>query len=459
MPRASIDYAQYRVKAFLDANIILEGKPLAELPWQEVDVEGPILALVTPTAIKEIDSKKRDGRIGKIAREFNRTISPAAIGGTPVVIREAQPRVELALAMVSPIAWEQFDTLDPEDGDSRIVAEVLHAKAIDRNDKLIVSHDIKPLAFAALHELRTLHVSDSWLRQPEPSPADKENQRLKQRLAEYQATEPAFEIFIEIKAEGPVPVFCIEDLTDDEQREIHRKILQLNPRKNQSRGGDALFRGFEPFDHSYDERYEAYEKRLSTFMARYAQELEALFNQVEFSVTVVNVGRMQAENLLIEASISNGWLHDRFAAVSPRGPRPPKLRSMAFPRIPSLQTVMPPLVGRHEFDFNEEPDCGSTFAVTCQDFRHGQEWCFDGVVGLDARAGGSATIAASVTASNFRGIAKAQVSVEKAVRSVHISEVIDLDTMRVTTPLPMSHLIDSKKYDAIDWRHANDDDD
>jgi hypothetical protein len=44
--RAQIRYDDYIAKAFLDANIILECRPLAELPWQEINADGPILALM-----------------------------------------------------------------------------------------------------------------------------------------------------------------------------------------------------------------------------------------------------------------------------------------------------------------------------------------------------------------------------------------------------------------------------
>ena len=49
MPRAEIKYDDFKVKAFLDANIILECRPLTELPWREIDAEGPIIVLITPT--------------------------------------------------------------------------------------------------------------------------------------------------------------------------------------------------------------------------------------------------------------------------------------------------------------------------------------------------------------------------------------------------------------------------
>ena len=170
MPRTKIAYDEYKVKAFLDTNIILEGRALAELPWEEIHALGPIIALITPTAIKEVDSKKQDGRIGRRAREFNKLIAPVAAGGPPIVIHESGPRVELALSYSVRIPWNLHDDLDPDDGDSRIVAEMLHAREITDAGKLLISQDIKPIALAANYDLETKHVSEKWLRQMEPAP-------------------------------------------------------------------------------------------------------------------------------------------------------------------------------------------------------------------------------------------------------------------------------------------------
>jgi len=112
-----------KVTVFLDSNLVLQGKPLDELPWEQIDQEGPIEILVVPKVASEIDSKKQDGRLTVIARTFNRMIAPLALGTlAEVVIRAASPRVVLSLAYPSPINWEDYQSLEPGDSDSRVVA-------------------------------------------------------------------------------------------------------------------------------------------------------------------------------------------------------------------------------------------------------------------------------------------------------------------------------------------------
>lgn len=454
MPRTKIRYDDYKVKAFLDTNIILEGRPLAELPWEEIDAEGPIIALLTPTAIKEVDSKKQDGRIGKRAREFNKLIAPVAAGGPPIVIRESGPRVELALAYAVRIPWDQHDDLDPDDGDSCIVAEALHASDISPAGKLLVSQDIKPISFAANYDLETVHVAENWLRQMEPGPADKEVQRLKSKLAEYEANEPQFDIMVEMSDGEPVVVVRIHDLAEGERSSLERKILNDNPSQNQARGAYS-FSVLGDYDDTYDDRYDAYRKRVPIYVGTYEQRLERMFNQARIKLKISNTGKVQAENLLVEVNVSSGWLHDRYVWVSPGGPAVPKPRHDRLAYISSLVrdiSTMPDRVGRHEVAFKDAPRWRSWFSATCQDFRHGQEWSFEGVVGFDARAP-DAKIIVTVTASNYRGKAQKVKQIERKLGSVHISKLINVETLRFAAQTPIDEVIRRKDCrDAIDWK-------
>jgi transposase len=54
----------------MDSMVALEAKPLASLPWQEIDSAGPIPVLIVPQVMKEIDKRKRDGGLGKRARSW-----------------------------------------------------------------------------------------------------------------------------------------------------------------------------------------------------------------------------------------------------------------------------------------------------------------------------------------------------------------------------------------------------
>ena len=187
-------------------------------------------------------------------------------------------------------------------------------------------------------------------------------------------------------------------------------------------------------------------------MKNYAQRMERLFNQARFRVDVANAGKMQAEHLLIEVSVSSGWLHDRYVVVSPSGPSAP------IPRDPLLDNlrgftppIVPPRIGRHDFTFKNKPGWRSSFSVTCEDFRRGVDWTFEGILGIDPRETES-TITVTVTASNLRGNVQESKRIERKQELVHVSKLIDLDALKITVSTPIDETVRSKDYEEIDWK-------
>lgn len=53
---------------FLEDNVVLEGKLLDELAWEDIERHGPILILVTPWFLGKVINKKRSGWIALLLR-------------------------------------------------------------------------------------------------------------------------------------------------------------------------------------------------------------------------------------------------------------------------------------------------------------------------------------------------------------------------------------------------------
>lgn len=62
-----LNISAYDRALIIDTQVVLETKPLDQLPWGEFG-QGPILLLVCRQAQSEIDAKKNDGRLGTRAR-------------------------------------------------------------------------------------------------------------------------------------------------------------------------------------------------------------------------------------------------------------------------------------------------------------------------------------------------------------------------------------------------------
>ena len=49
----AVDYSEFKFVVVIDANIALEGPPLPDLPWAEIDPVRPILVVCFPTTLRE----------------------------------------------------------------------------------------------------------------------------------------------------------------------------------------------------------------------------------------------------------------------------------------------------------------------------------------------------------------------------------------------------------------------
>jgi hypothetical protein len=226
MTPSALNSAAYSKILFIDSMVALEAMPLPMLPWSEIDPVGPILLLVVPQVNAEIDKRKRDGRLGKRAREFNRLIGPAAESAAPTRLSEGPPAVDIAIAVCDRVDWVALDDLDPELGDARVVAQVLHARGVPLERKLLFSHDINPIAMASRHGLKARKMPNHWLLGPEASPIEKEVNKLKARVKQLESTEPELETEIVFDIELPLQLFLVHPLSEEKQGELVRRILK-----------------------------------------------------------------------------------------------------------------------------------------------------------------------------------------------------------------------------------------
>jgi len=328
MRTAGIDFDVYSTILFMDSMVALEAKPLELLPWHEIDDTGPILVLVVPQVNKEIDKRKRDGRLGQRARAFNRLIAPAAESASTARIYEGQLVVDIALAVCDRIDWGVLDYLDPEDGDARVVAEILHSRGIPPGRKLLFSHDINPIAMAVRHGLKCRKMPDHWLLEPEPSPYEKEITKLKARLKQLESTAPDLVSSVTFDLSGPLQLYQVRSLSDGEQSELVDRILAENPKpvQNNFPGLSSL-----SYDASLNTRYTKYcTSIVPSYASTLHRHLERHYGQVPFLLRIQNIGHIQAENLVVGLKAVGGTLHNRFVAYPIFGPSAPKPRSLCM---------------------------------------------------------------------------------------------------------------------------------
>jgi hypothetical protein len=436
------DLTAYSTILFIDSMIALEGKPLPTQPWHEIDATGPILVLVVPQVNAEIDKRKRDGRLAKRAREFNRLIGPAAESGAPVRVSDGPPIVDIAIAACNRIDWDALDDLDPSEPDAKVVAQILHARGIPSQRKLFFSQDINPIAMASRHALKCRKMPEHWLLEPDPSPNEKELMRLKGRVKELETREPDLSSVIAYGVNENVLLHQVRPLANDEQHELLVRILANNPKVRQEPSPYTTIRNYDP---GYDDRYKKYrDVTVPRYVTTLHKRLATHYNQIPFSLHVANEGHIQAENLVVTLRGVGGTLHNRFvcpALFEPKAPKPDPHRHPAILRnyaLDALQRRLPRQVGRHDMEFAIGPDRSEVIEVHCADFRHGRTWDFEGIALIDPRSGSPFKIKVELTASNSRGNTHQSFELLYSTKDAAPGDLINLEGRGNLVEIPMT---------------------
>lgn len=443
----------YKSLVFIDSNVILEARVLEELPWSEIDAIGPILIMLVPTLLREVDSKKRDGRLSVRAREFNRRVAPIANDGLPVRLDVESPRVDLTLAVCNKIDWDSYDDLDPGEGDARLVAEVLNVRGVPFSQRIVVSQDINPLFMAKRHGLKTFHIPETWLAKAEQGPLEKELAKFKLQVADYAKREPVFEASLDTLAQ-PVLIYKVNKLSCEDANVLASEIILKNPQVEQSRETYGIS-SLAGFDCEYDEKYEYYvNKIVPRFVEDLHSKLEVRFGQIPFKLTLANVGKVCAEKLCANIKIVGGWFNAKpiFSGTYPSAPKPKD--KFALPGYMFRHPKPSVVVGRHEIEVDEIKRSGQFF-VQCENFRQGQNWELSGVIWLDPYLEKDVTVIIKVTASNYHGEFEQIVKISKVVQVSEVFDLIERKTSRGKVDHPtyqmMMNAMEREEYGAIDW--------
>lgn len=424
---------------FIDSNIVLEGKPLPQLPWGEIDSEGPILVLIAPTVLREVDSKKRDGRLAVRARDFNRLMGEVIDTKEPLCLRKDNPRVEIYFSSCEKIDWNRYDDLDPSEGDCKVIAEILNSKDVDLTRISVISQDIAPLLYASRHGLSTIRAAETWLLAPEQSPLEKENTKLKRQIAEFSKTEP--EVTVLVKFPEPSKIYRVAALDWDQQTNLIMKIQELCPKKHQSR--DTWGIGSElGYDSSYDSKYEKFISSRPDFVAGISRRLELNFGQVPIKIEISNLGKIRAENLHVEIKVIGGWINEK------------PILSTIFPSVPAPEPYNPlighsfnrhidvwPEVGRHDVEVGDMKR-SIKVSLQCADFRQGQKWSRSAILWLDPNFDGDVKIITTTTAANMHGTSSQAIVVNREVIFVSPFDLIDPKKCRIVADYNVKALVE-----------------
>lgn len=399
---ATSDYTRILL---IDTQVILETKPLEQLPWTEFG-EEPILLLICRQVQSEIDAKKSDSRLGKRSREFNKFLDAFLETRTPVTLVNGTPRIDVALVSNVRIDWTSLDELDPDDGDDKIIGQALNALIDDRSRIEVLSHDMRPRDAAFTHGLRALKLPEHWMRDPEPSSDSRARSRLEEEVRLLRSDQPIMNVRVEAVTNAPWKTVSIAQPEIKQFDLIKNSILFKSPRQET----DSYF----PRDYSFDDRHRKWRDRLlNTELPAMHLGLQRLHAQHRIFVTVENVGSITAEGLSLEIRSGNTILHTiPYDVLIFGSPAPyPRYFHDPMPHV-NFDQLRPPT--RHEpFTFYlEEKGPGKAVNWSCSSFRQEKSFSVELSVELTNESVSKAQIEAVVTAQNMKGDKRAQLLVD-----------------------------------------------
>lgn len=349
---------------FLDTNVLLHCKDLEALPWSELTDDEEIIVVATRTVQRELDKIKNDPKKPrqKRARQVAAIFSKAsALPHRTLSIRDASPRVKLQLLgrperVVSPLS------LDAENADECLVAEVAGFVEDGKTPYVFVSGDSYPLIFAQDNHLETWKTLPSWELPAEKSEEELELERTRTELAAFKSRQPKLTVGLSSSGGEPVArlvfsAYRYASLTGDDLDQLMHSICTRFPRRErptpkaerptEGAPGElgSVLRAFhdisagilsamQPSEEQFKRYWDAYEK----WKEEVREKLQLLPNyfsestrKFAFSISLANEGSQPAEGVILDFQIPAGFNLHRA--------RDDKQEVISFPRCPAAPTT------------------------------------------------------------------------------------------------------------------------
>ncbi|MDF2622160.1 MAG: hypothetical protein K0S00_4819 [Xanthobacteraceae bacterium] len=186
-----------------DANVLIHGKALVDMPWEEFG-RPKVEVLFVPPMVRELDKlKTQTGRQNKLARQLSSDIrSLISAPNRSAEIREVNPAVIKRLELRA-VTESLHPALRLDHADQALINYILWLRQ-EGNDVLLLTDDT--ICGTTAHEvgLPVRFLPEAWLRPPEPDESARENARLKAEVQRLTAAEPKVELRFQNTADTPL---------------------------------------------------------------------------------------------------------------------------------------------------------------------------------------------------------------------------------------------------------------
>jgi len=346
---------------FPDSHFFLHYRHPPELPWPEVGLTSQVVLMVGRTVQKELEKHKFGlrGRPQDRARNYAAKLGEIVTTRSPLVLREASPTILLDFAPRPP-GWSAPSDLDPGWQDDQLIADAL-AYVAGNPGKVaaVLTGDSGVLATAKAHGLNVISIAGrGWELPPEPSPLEKELEKLKRENAELKRKGPNISCelragdekldAVQLKSERfpPLSPDDVDELVNA-VRVAHPEATEFDKATINSHFDFAIAYGQAEWVLPTPEAIEAYRQSysqwiadLKTFVAdthlRLAMPTRAV--SVDLDLIICNEGVEPADGVIVSIETVGGFLLSQIkreeGAAEPNDTAPVKLEPYRGPPTP-----------------------------------------------------------------------------------------------------------------------------
>lgn len=317
---------------FPDTNLFIQCRALNELDWsslRESDEIDEIHLIVCRDVQREIDRQKQRGndRVGRQARRAYSIFRDMVAGSDDYgLIKDSSPQVKLFVDPSILPSPEIGDRLDYQETDDRIVGSVYaYKKSHPDSDARLLTHDSGPMASARMLGLPCIGIPDSWIRPPERTKTERENERLQLELERIKNNGPRFEI-IPLGTDGDeissleFNLTIYEELSDVVRSDIIDWLTRqlplssdFGPRESMERP-TGLFGVMRTFTPASDQEIDEYKRKYSTWVKKcedILQHIHISLNdriRAKFCFSLNNVGTRPGKDALVTITAKGNFL-------------------------------------------------------------------------------------------------------------------------------------------------------
>lgn len=319
---------------FVDTNVFLQCKPLAEITWAESFSADCIEILVGAAVQDEIDRLKIKGetRVGQRARSTN-GLFRRALDRFPeaLVLREAGPRVVLRLTEGIPSGSAVPEGLDRSRPDDRLIEEALAYQPESEGEIRFITGDTGPELRARRLGVAVFRVPVAWMLPPELDERDKRIRTLEQKINALEKSQPGLTLCVCDQDGGTVTAFRLDvqayaPLSATELQELVAAVREAHPPKSKpleavpvgKEGGqlnkdNALTGALAVVTQVRRDQIARYNKDYTDWLTAASRKFERLHETLNvkarlfpFRLRLENRGSVPADELLVELSVDDG---------------------------------------------------------------------------------------------------------------------------------------------------------